>query len=122
MAITFYIHFCRLIGNKLNQHDMEVSNIYSTWYESIKTREKQIDLLNSMNKNRERRMAKYDSFFYSILNNLKITSDSQTDAFEYWITRGNLLHLEKDVIKYPNVTLTCAYSMVNYGKSLAAIN
>ena len=63
------------------------------------------------------RMAKYQSLYNSILNRLKTISKLQLEAFNYWITKGNLSHINPNTEIYPNVSLTCLNPMLKMGLS-----
>ena len=95
---------------------MEITRIFQTWYDSIRTKENQIRLSNSMNQVRKMRMTKHRSFHNMVLENLKNISELQAHAFAYWISTGNLCSVNPINKTYPNVTLTCINPLLNLGK------
>ena len=71
-----------------------------------------------MNQVRKMRMTKHQSFHNMVLENLKNISESQAQAFAYWISTGNLSSVNPINKTYPNVTLTCLNPILNLGKHI----
>ena len=64
----------------------------------------------------------YDSFYDSVLDGLKDISEMQEEALSYWLKNGNLVHHCEKLTKYPNVSLTCECTELDFGIIFVTIN
>ena len=63
----------------------------------------------------------YDSFYDSVLHGLKDISEMQEEALSYWLKNGNLVHHCEKLTKYPNVSLTCECTELDFGNIFVCI-
>ena len=116
VTYTLYSLCSRLISDKDTPSDVKVQNVIQVWRDAINTRDNQLHLLQMMKIIRTARLNKYQLFYHSILENLSSISKLQTEALQYWIKNGNILHITPDIEVYPNVTLTCLNPQLETGR------
>ena len=113
------ISLSRLLNDDIkNDDDIELRCIYQIWYESIQFLDGQNKLKYYMAKILKQRMKQHQAFFDKILVELDQVSESHANAFRYWMSLGNLVHVNPANDSYPNVTLTCQNPMFDLGKNV----
>ena len=75
-----------------------------------------------MERMRTSALNEYDSFYDSVLDGLKDISEMQEEALSYWLKNGNLVHHCEKLTKYPNVSLTCECTELDFGNIFVCIN
>ena len=111
----------RLINDEASCYGTEIIHIFKKWSSAIETKDDQIELAGWMERMRTSALNEYDSFYDSVLHGLKDISEMQEEALSYWLKNGNLVHHCEKLTKYPNVSLTCECTELDFGKIFVCI-
>ena len=111
----------RLIDDESSCYGTEIIHIFKKWSSAIETKDDQIELAGWMERMRNAALNEYGSFYDSVLHGLKDISEMQEEALSYWLKNGNLVHHREKLTKYPNVSLTCECTELDFGNIFVCI-
>ena len=112
---NIYFIKSRLINDEATCYGTEIIHIFKKWSSAIETKDDQIELAVWMKRMRTAALNEYDSFYDSVLHGLKDISEMQAEALSYWLKNGNLVHQCEKLTNYPNVSLRCEYTELDFG-------